>query len=273
MEYKSWQGDIKALAGDNGGFEGYASLFDVVDQGGDVVERGAFADAIPNFVRDGFIGDGHNWGSVGEGALGTIKDAHEDERGLYIKAEYHSTPAAQVARAISQERMARGKSVGLSIGFAIAPGGADEDRATGVRHLTKINPLFEVSQVNVPMLRPAGLTAVKGMRLADHDDLLTDAEAAYVERWRALVAAELKEGRVLSEARRARIAGHRDQLRLNAIPQLVSVVDDLDALLKETEPPLKDPQPTEADASPLAALFAQLAQFDAVYGREIGITR
>jgi uncharacterized protein len=261
VEHKAWAGDIKAVETADGGFEGYASLFGVIDSGGDVVERGAFADAIPAFIRDGFIGDGHNWGSVGEGALGTIRDAREDERGLFIKAEYHSTPSAQIARAIAQERMARGKSVGLSIGFAIAPGGAEDDRA-GTRHLTRINPLFEVSQVNVPMLRPAGLTAVKGFGIPfeDHSDNVRVAVAEWLERARSGLDVRLKEGRPISESRRARMAAVRDSLQ--------SGIAEIDALLKETAPPEKaePPEVVQVVDSRLQALFAQLDQFDAIYG-------
>jgi phage head maturation protease len=82
--------------------------------------------------------------------------------GLWIQTEYHSTEAAQSARTIAQERMARGKSVALSIGYGIEPGGA-EFSDDGTRHLLKLK-LFEVSQVNVPMLRQAGLTGRQGIR-------------------------------------------------------------------------------------------------------------
>jgi HK97 family phage prohead protease len=262
LEYKSWAGEIKTVAGGNGGFEGYASLFGVKDNGGDVVEPGAFAEAIPDFVVHGFIADGHNWSSVSSGAIGTIVDAKEDERGLFVRTEYHSTPAAQVARSIAQERMARGKSVGLSIGFGISADGFDVD-SDGIRHLRKIKPLFEVSQVNVPMLRPAGLTAIKGFGIPfdDHSDNVRVAVAEWLERARSGSDVRLKEGRPISEARRVRMAAVRDSLHLG--------VSEIDALLKETEPRRdvqKDDDEAKAADPVLAGLFAQLSEFDAVYG-------
>lgn len=151
---KSWH-DFKAVSDGNGGFEGYASLFGIRDEGGDIVEAGAFAETLPEFIQRGFIPVGHEWGGL---PVGYVTDAHEDERGLYIKIAYHSTKEAQDARAVAQERMAAGKFVGLSIGYMVAPGGAVM-KADG-RHITKVD-LYEVSQVNAPMLKPAGLTAVK----------------------------------------------------------------------------------------------------------------
>src|SRR4051812_43516759 len=158
-EYKAWHGELKAVTSGPGGFEGYASLFGVLDSGGDIVRAGAVKKTLETFVKDGFIADGHNWGSVAEGAIGAIVGAHQDARGLFIRTEYHTTQRAQDSRKIALERMARGKSVGLSIGYGIRPGGADVD-AAGIRYLLDLD-LFEVSHVNVPMLRPAGMTAAK----------------------------------------------------------------------------------------------------------------
>lgn len=268
LQYKAWQGEIKAVTEGSGGFEGYGSLFGVLDSGGDIVEPGAFTEALPGFVLNGFISDGHNWDSVAAGAIGTIVDAKEDARGLWLKAEYHSTPIAQVARTIAQERMARGKSVGLSIGYGIAPGGADV-ASDGIRHLLKIDPLFEVAQVNVPMLRPAGLTAVKGFGLPfeDHSDNVRVAVAEWLERAKSGLDVRLKEGRPISEARRVRMAAMKDSLQV-AVDSLQSGVTEIEALLKETEP-RKDALPEETAQvvdSALKQLFAEFQAFDAVYG-------
>jgi HK97 family phage prohead protease len=225
LEHKRFA-EFKLLEGDTGGFEGYASLFGVRDDGGDVVEAGAFKDALASFLADGFIALGHDWEQL---AIGTIADAKEDARGLLIRAEYHSTPEAQAARKVAQERMARGKSVGLSIGYEIKPGGA-EFAQDGSRHLMKLG-LFEVSQVNVPMLRPAGLTSVKGFGVPfdDHSDSLRDAVSEWLERLRAGTAKNVKEGRAISSARRERMSGVRDAL--------LSGADEIGQLLQETAPP------------------------------------
>ena len=46
MDRKACALDLKAAPGEDGTFEGYASVFGVVDQGMDVVERGAFVKSL-----------------------------------------------------------------------------------------------------------------------------------------------------------------------------------------------------------------------------------
>ena len=46
MHYKALPLTLKSAPGEDGVFEGYASVFGVVDQGLDVVERGAFAKSL-----------------------------------------------------------------------------------------------------------------------------------------------------------------------------------------------------------------------------------
>jgi uncharacterized protein len=257
-EYKAFA-EVKFTEGSHGGFEGYASVFGVLDKGGDIVERGAFADSLSEFLEHGFIGLGHDWEGL---AIGTVRDAHEDAHGLFLRGEYHSTAEAQAARIVAQERMARGKSVGLSIGYGIRADGMHTD-SDGNRHLKALN-LYEVSQVNVPMLRPAGLTSVKGIGLPfeDHSDNVRVAIAEWLERVRTGSDVRLKAGRAISEARRQRIAAVREAL--------LSGATEIEALLKETEPPDTKPvdePPDEPKGDPaLRAIFAELAQFDAHYG-------
>lgn len=215
--------EFKAVDGGPGGFEGYGSLWGILDSQNDIVERGAFKNTLPTFVRDGFIADGHNWDSVADGAIGTVEDAYEDEKGLFIKVAYHSTQRAQDARRIAMERLARGKSVGLSIGYAVRPGGDTMDSA-GVRRLHDLD-LFEVSHVNVPALRPAGVTSAKsgaGRRpdpalLALRGRFYTSHQADRVER------AGLQAIKARHEARRAHERAALAELRANTLRTLVRV--------------------------------------------------
>jgi HK97 family phage prohead protease len=270
--YKSWQGELKATSTGSGGFSGYASVFGIRDDGGDIVQPGAFAGSIEDFLHHGFISDGHNWESVSSGAIGTIVDAKEDERGLWIQTEYHSTEAAQSARTIAQERMARGKSVALSIGYGIEPGGA-EFSDDGTRHLLKLK-LFEVSQVNVPMLRQAGLTGVKGFGIPfdDHSEQVRVALSEWLERARSGSDVRLKEGRPISEARRGRMATVKESL--------LAGVAEIEALLTETEPKAKEdaaPEPVVATAKSinpeLAEAHARFLALDAWASAFDGATR
>lgn len=268
------------LDGDAGGFEGYGSLFGIKDAGGDIVERGAYLRTLPTFLRDGFIGMGHDWSGQ---AIGMIEDAHEDEKGLFIRAIYHGTPAAQAARQIAQERLAKGKSVGLSIGYGIAPGGA-KSSDDGIRHLHDLD-LFEVSQVNVPLLRPAGITSVKGdsidgdeaeddeptgppidVKLTEHQERVCLWVPAVVERWRTLVStpqAGVKEGRAISTSRRERLGSLRDVLRSGA--------DELDGLLVETAPPPPPSPETAPKQAPLPDGRALYAEFQRLTARLNGV--
>ena len=199
----------------SGEFSGYASVFGNVDQGGDIVVRGAYAKAIPAFLRDGFISWSHDWAMP----IAMPTDAREDERGLFLAGRFHSTPAAQEARTIAAERAATGKRTGLSIGYEI------EDYAfntKGNRLLKVINPLFEVGFVMVPMNRESNVGAVKN---ADDRDLSPEARDmdatvarilgdgdAVVAEFRKRLDLRVKEGRTLSAANRQRLADIREAL-------------------------------------------------------------
>jgi HK97 family phage prohead protease len=167
----------------SGGFTGYASVFDVVDRGGDLVTKGAFSKSLDRFKQDGFIAVGHDWSQSG---VATIKEAREDERGLWIEAEFHSTPDAQAERTKLAERLERGKSVGLSIGFRVPKGGTDRDPETKARRIKEIE-LYEVSIVTVPMnaeaqavgVKSAGDVELKGL----FEDVLAERKPSMYELW------------------------------------------------------------------------------------------
>jgi len=143
----------------SGEFEGYASVFGNLDAGGDIIERGAFKKAIPAFLRDGFFSWSHDWAEP----IGMPRQAREDDHGLWIAGEFHSTPEGQRARTIAYERRRAGKRTGLSIGYGVED---QEISSDGIRHLKTINPLYEVGFVMVPMNREANLAAVKAAKAA-----------------------------------------------------------------------------------------------------------
>lgn len=210
-----------------GEFSGYASVAGVLDSGGDIVEHGAFLADLPDFLEHGFIGLGHNWEGL---AIGTVADAHEDEHGLFLKGEYHTTAEAQQARQVAVERMQRGKSVGLSIGFKINANGASMDDE-GHRHLKSVK-LYEVSQVNVPMLRPAGIASVKsGTPFSEHGERVLLDLADYVARAQDRLELSAKEGRQLSAANRQKLLS-----LLESLGSLKPLQDEIAELLAMTEP-------------------------------------
>lgn len=142
----------------NGTLTGYGAAFGNLDDGGDIIEPGFFADVIDDFLREGFISAGHDWNMP----IAMPMSAKEDAIGLFITATYHSDEQSQRYRTIAAERIAAGKQVGLSIGYEIAPGGATIEKDG--RHLRKAKRLFEVAQVTVPMNREAEATDVKTLQ-------------------------------------------------------------------------------------------------------------
>ena len=236
-EFKASQGSS------NGGFEGYGSVFGVRDDGGDTVLKGAFKDTIPDFTERGFIGLGHDWVGL---PIGYIKEAKEDDYGLHIATEYHSTQQAQESRKVAQERIEAGKGVYLSIGYGINPGGATFSNDGMTRLLSSLK-LYEVSQVNVPMLDVAELTGIKAI---DHGDRVLVAVKDYAERLQAIEQLRKKEGRVLSDANRKKL----DDL----LGQLKSVAQVIDDLLKATEPTKEESKAASKTGLQLFAEFQQI---------------
>lgn len=223
---------FKLLDGDTGGFVGYASTFGNVDRSKEAVQKGAFLDTLEAFKRDGFIAVGHDWGSM---PVGTIADAKEDDYGLLITTEFHSTPEAQAARRTTVERIDRGKSVGLSIGYRVL---SDSKGENGVRNLDKIE-LHEVSLVTVPCNPMATVAGAKGgplvsLPMSEHSDKVLAALEEFVARVKDLSDLRANEDRHLS-------ATHRE--RLMVIEQ--SVVE----LLKASAP--------RADMSATIAAYAE----------------
>lgn len=113
-------------------FAGYASVFDRVDRGGDVVRAGAFAASLREQRAVPLLWQ-HRPGAV----IGTIETLAEDQRGLRVVARVtHPTAAALVAR---------GALSGLSFGYRVtAARGSDPRELLGL-------DLAEVSLVAAPM--------------------------------------------------------------------------------------------------------------------------
>jgi HK97 family phage prohead protease len=145
--------DFKLLDEGSGSFSGYGSTFGTVDRAGEFVTKGAFLKSLPAFKENGFIAVGHDWDGL---PVATISEAYEDAKGLFIKCDFHTTDEAQQARKWAQERMARGKSVGLSIGYSVK----DSEPTKSGLALKEIE-LFEVSLVTVPCNPAANATSVK----------------------------------------------------------------------------------------------------------------
>lgn len=112
--------DLKALkVSDEGSgtIEGYRSVFGEIDEGGDIVVKGFFADGISEYLQSGFTAHSHDW-SFSE-SVGFPIDAKEDDHGFFVNSQFHSTPDAQNIRTKARERMEAGKTVGFSFGYQV----------------------------------------------------------------------------------------------------------------------------------------------------------
>jgi HK97 family phage prohead protease len=126
---------LETLAPD-GSFEGYASLFNVADLGGDVIAPGAFRDSLrtrgPRGIRMLFQHDPSE-------PIGMWDELTEDARGLFVRGRL----LLDVARAREVLALLRAGALdGLSIGFRAVAG--RREARSGTRRLTRMD-LWEIS--------------------------------------------------------------------------------------------------------------------------------
>jgi HK97 family phage prohead protease len=134
--------------------EGYASLFGVEDQSGDVVERGAYAASLAALQARGRTVK-MLWQHDPLQPIGVWDEIREDARGLWVKGRLLSEieKGREAARLIEA-----GALDGLSIGYRTKRSSRD---AQGRRRLAEVE-LWEVSLVTFPMLPEARLGAKSG---------------------------------------------------------------------------------------------------------------
>jgi HK97 family phage prohead protease len=159
--------------------EGYASLFGACDQGGDVVERGAYAASLRRLQEDGRRVK-MLWQHDPAEPIGIWDEVREDARGLFVRGRL----LRDVARAREAAALIEAGAIdGLSIGYRTLRATKD---GQGRRLLSEVE-LWEVSLVTFPMLPDARVNpqaeAAKGA--ADLRDLaraLTEARAKLAAR-------------------------------------------------------------------------------------------
>ncbi len=78
--------------------EGYANVFSNLDHNGDVVRPGAFKKTIQERVTKGLVPflDSHQWDAAH--TIGTVTEAHEDQKGLRFRARLSNAPSAREVR-------------------------------------------------------------------------------------------------------------------------------------------------------------------------------
>lgn len=180
MLYKAFEfkADISKL--DDGEFSGYASTFaPKVDTYGDIIQRGAFARTLPNFLENGLV----LWQHQMRVPIGRPLEAYEDEKGLFVRAMISDTVAGRDCLTLMRDKVVKKLSIGFdSLGYQMlseseARGilGTGYDAAfkalgwwaEGFRLLTDIE-LYEFSPVSLPANTDADILAVKnGGRLPE----------------------------------------------------------------------------------------------------------
>lgn len=130
--------------------EGYASTFNDLDRGGDIIQPGAFKKSIAEF-KPMFLWS-HDHGKL----IGVIDEISEDVKGLFIKARCPRDDTYVSGHVIPQVEIGSVKS--MSIGYFAIDFEYDSD--TEVRILKEIK-LFEISLVPLPMNPNADITSAK----------------------------------------------------------------------------------------------------------------
>lgn len=170
--------EIKGLT-DEGYFEGMLSPYGNVDQGGDVVERGAFTKTIQD--------NGNTrpllWQHKADTPIGQVELVDTAE-GLAVKGQLlMDLPEARKAYLLMKARIVKGLSIGYST--------VKDSIENSVRRLKELK-LFEASVVTFPMNPAALITGIKSETKGDFNQELLDVQlqdAAYQMRqalWRAL---------------------------------------------------------------------------------------
>ena len=154
MDTKDFDFEIKDVS-KTGTFVGYGSVFGNVDQGDDIVQKGAFAESLLGIAaknRKVPILWQHRSGEP----VGGFESIKEDGRGLLMEGKLlvDDVQRAKEAHALLQA----GVVSGLSIGYTTRDHSFDQK--TGIRTLKKLD-LLETSIVTFPMNDEARVTAVK----------------------------------------------------------------------------------------------------------------
>lgn len=125
--------------------EGYASVFNVPDQTGDIVQKGAFRKSLLKQKRIPLL-----WQHMPSAVLGYVSELKEDDKGLWVKLAVCTQTF--MGRDVSV-LVKNGILTGLSIGFAVVKAGR-----LGKNRLLQEVILKEISIVTFPAHIDAQIT-------------------------------------------------------------------------------------------------------------------
>jgi hypothetical protein len=156
---------------EDGTFEGYGSVFGVVDSYQEIVAAGAFTESLSSLKQQSRM-PALLWQHRSGEPIGVYTDMHEDSIGLHVKGKL----ALKTARGAEAHELLKMKALsGLSIGFMTRED--SYDKVTGIRTLKKLD-LWEVSLVTFPANDAARVATVKNIEsirtLADAESFLRE---------------------------------------------------------------------------------------------------
>lgn len=162
IEYKTFGFEVKEAEEtenkNEGVIEGYASTFGNMDQGFDVVEKGAFKATLKlNKGRVPILADHDPHSQIGWNV-----DAKEDSEGLLVRgAIMLDVQKGREKYALAKKALEIKAPAGISIGFTTIKAEPDADN-TRIRRIKEVK-LWEYSLVTFPMNTEAMVTAAKSI--------------------------------------------------------------------------------------------------------------
>ena len=131
---------------DTGFFQGYASVFNVVDYAGDVILPNAFSGR--NYKNIKLL-----WQHEHKTPIGIIDEIYEDEKGLFVSGRiFLALEKGREAHILIQNQVTDHLSVGYQV--------IDSYYKDNIRYITKVN-LWEISIVTFPANKLAEITNIK----------------------------------------------------------------------------------------------------------------
>lgn len=150
MEHLTVPFEIKGVDLEKGEFTGYAAIFDNIDLGNDLIERGAFTKTLQE--------NGHRikicWQHDTKEPIGKPIELREDSTGLFVKGKVSQTTRGRDALILMRD--------GVVTEFSIGYDSVKYKFNGPVRHLKEVK-LWEISPVTFAMNPSAGIIAVKAM--------------------------------------------------------------------------------------------------------------
>ena len=202
--------------GDGGTIEGYGSVFNVVDDWGDIIAPGAFAATLAAHKAAGTM-PAMLWQHEDDEPIGIWTEMVEDARGLRVKGQLcMDIPEGKKAFAL----LKMGALDGLSIGFISRKWSWDE--SSGVRTLQEVD-LWEVSPVTFPANSLARVDGVKSAG-APSINTIRDAERALRDAGLSAEQAKATLALVKRSAQAEREADQDAQRAMRAAEELLSTL-------------------------------------------------